>query len=558
MLTTKFIYTQARIPYCRHYTCYREDGIYTNTSMWTSHSFKTCWSSFAYGIAFAESKDSVSTPGWHTPSSGSVKYSNKIDLKRYLRHPVAPRFRPPRFKTISKPVFKPKPLKPFREPSLNPDLVSSSKYLLRFEEKRNKAYKRYLILADRNFQKSLAKHEARMKWFEATSLKQNKRSAEYKSAFELKVKKYEARLAIYKKRLEIVKNWQFRPKAVHQRNGLPPDNPYTLDRIWSSDGLTGCFWDKQVVYQPRRQVLNQIIVGQAQSAIPSLLPSHVSSVDAVLQPVRSRLDAKLLVKFYDKVGNQKVHYANIIAERAQTLDTFVSLVRRLTSVLRAKKSLIKSAGKYISNPKAISDDYLAFQFGVLPLLSDIQGTSELLADYNLNLEAPIIIAIRTNSKEHFKEYLNGQLFEGTMNISYVVKYKIDNPLARSLQSFGLVNPAEIAWEVMPWSFVFDWIAPIGPYLHALSADTGLEFVTGTRSETIQYDMTYSPTQKQPTSNSDAYESGEYLSGGSYTRLVKRRTVLTEPPDKLNLFVKSPLSWTHALESLALLVQRLKH
>jgi hypothetical protein len=37
----------------------------------------------------------------------------------------------------------------------------------------------------------------------------------------------------------------------------------------------------------------------------------------------------------------------------------------------------------------------------------------------------------------------------------------------SLQrSLGLVNPLEIAWEVVPYSFVVDWFLPVGSYIAA--------------------------------------------------------------------------------------------
>lgn len=35
------------------------------------------------------------------------------------------------------------------------------------------------------------------------------------------------------------------------------------------------------------------------------------------------------------------------------------------------------------------------------------------------------------------------------------------------RSLGLTNPAAVAWEVIPYSFVIDWFIPVGSYLSAL-------------------------------------------------------------------------------------------
>jgi hypothetical protein len=35
------------------------------------------------------------------------------------------------------------------------------------------------------------------------------------------------------------------------------------------------------------------------------------------------------------------------------------------------------------------------------------------------------------------------------------------------RQLGLVNPAGIIWERIPWSFVFDWFMPIGSYLNLI-------------------------------------------------------------------------------------------
>lgn len=48
----------------------------------------------------------------------------------------------------------------------------------------------------------------------------------------------------------------------------------------------------------------------------------------------------------------------------------------------------------------------------------------------------------------------------------------------ALGSLGLTNPLDVAWEVLPFSFVVDWFIPIGNWLNVLDAMHGYRFRAG--------------------------------------------------------------------------------
>jgi hypothetical protein len=50
---------------------------------------------------------------------------------------------------------------------------------------------------------------------------------------------------------------------------------------------------------------------------------------------------------------------------------------------------------------------------------------------------------------------------------------VDNPNVALLEMLGLLNPLSIAWELVPWSFVADWMFNISGYLDSWSAFAGL-------------------------------------------------------------------------------------
>jgi hypothetical protein len=59
----------------------------------------------------------------------------------------------------------------------------------------------------------------------------------------------------------------------------------------------------------------------------------------------------------------------------------------------------------------------------------------------------------------------------------VWKFKPTN--LNSWGSFGLLNPAAVAWELLPFSFVVDWFLPVGRYLEGLDVPMRFDHLGGT-------------------------------------------------------------------------------
>lgn len=485
-------------------------------------------------------KDSTSTPNWRgIEKVDTTKFKpSKINLSVYLRRPTAPIFNPPRI------AVRKKPLKP--APHVSPialDLLTPS------------ARKRQRKLSAAIDLRRLLKWRQKVKAWEIYDEKRLKRLKDYRTFFEEKrIPKFQAAVLRYQRRVDIVRKWQSRPKMSKTRSRLPPDNPYneiTLVPIGAPCAVGKTYGNIGWI-EGGLPIYNGYSYTRTSASLDNVR-SLLSGIHASIEPDRARAKAILSYKFYDKTARQRVHYANMIAERAQTIDLFRDAVLRLSSFLSAKRSFIKSLVTYARNPKAIANDILAFKFGIEPLIDDIKGTAEILAT-RLTSDDDIVIAIRTNRKTPLYFDRRGFKVAGLMESSYVVKYTVSNSFARTLQSFGFINSAEIAWEMTPWSFVFDWIVPISAYLNQLSAECGLTFKTGTYSERVQ--ATVEVSSVYLVDGEDPYTS-HYQVGGVYAYRRKFREVLTEPPEKMSLFVKNPLSWTHGLEALALTMQRIR-
>lgn len=73
---------------------------------------------------------------------------------------------------------------------------------------------------------------------------------------------------------------------------------------------------------------------------------------------------------------------------------------------------------------------------------------------------------------------NQMTFVGTAYVKQGGIFTVSNPNTFALQQLGLANPAQIAWELVPFSFLVDWVFDVGTFLGGFTDLLGCS-VTGT-------------------------------------------------------------------------------
>lgn len=63
---------------------------------------------------------------------------------------------------------------------------------------------------------------------------------------------------------------------------------------------------------------------------------------------------------------------------------------------------------------------------------------------------------------------HGTKFTGFMVVRIGAEVTISNPNEYALQQLGLANPATVLWEIVPWSFMVDWVFDVGTSLSAFT------------------------------------------------------------------------------------------
>jgi hypothetical protein len=246
----------------------------------------------------------------------------------------------------------------------------------------------------------------------------------------------------------------------------------------------------------------------------------------------SRAEVNALLKLKDQKVNLAVAYAEAtktaehLTKTALRLRRMVKAARRLDvrkfleianapevhgRVITVRKPRKKRQKPHDRYPKPlgyevpfsdgrVSSLVLEHSYAWKPLLSDAKGVwDEFVSNNNKNSRR--IITVFGFANERYESVVDKpfscpnpvSLIQGLIEVrrrgihrcKVRLDYELDNPALVQASAVGLTNPLEVAWEVVPFSFVVDWFYPVGDYLSSLDAAVGYRFLGGSRSVTTK-------------------------------------------------------------------------
>lgn len=276
-------------------------------------------------------------------------------------------------------------------------------------------------------------------------------------------------------------------------------------------------------------------------------------------------DYELISKLYSKVAGSSFNLAVTLAQSGQSLDLITGGATRIYTALRALRrgdipKLASTLGvpvhpRYKGKVGRGSDDltktWLEYQYGWRPLLTDIHDAAQLLAT-RFSIPQTKEYVARKQKSGSLSVSSSGTLGYSSASTSTIRKqiiYRVQEGGEISSASLsGFLDPQLVAWELMPYSFVVDWIYPVGAYLEARSQLSKLQgtFITTTT------EFSRSGGNVYPLGSSaigEIVQSVEYSSSSlSLNRVLSAPTV--RPPKLVPL--GEALSWRRAVSALSLL------
>lgn len=194
-----------------------------------------------------------------------------------------------------------------------------------------------------------------------------------------------------------------------------------------------------------------------------------------VQMARARLN-KTLIKSQAALGitaataNQSFQ---MIAQRAATLRNAYSALRK-GNLLAFSRTLGISGRKMNRRHKDAASLWLEYTFGWVPLVSDMYAAASVMTD-------PFEV-----TRSHGTGTMKGTYTSsGASSDVYVSKHtravctaglKVTNPNVALLTQLGLQNPAAVAWDIIPFSFVVDWFVKMNRFVNTWNDMAGFAYV----------------------------------------------------------------------------------
>lgn len=283
-------------------------------------------------------------------------------------------------------------------------------------------------------------------------------------------------------------------------------------------------------------------------------------VGGIYKPiVSSNLIHRTESEAMSKLNDGKINLAVALAEGKRTVSMITRSVLSLLRLWRfVRQGNIGAIGRMLGQGlkrrkfRNASDIWLQIKYGWYPLIQDIFGGVQQVKQILLGL--PYLFRVERTGSEPIGPYpppSSKASWEESDHNSYascrVVLYgRLTDAWINSLNQIGFLNPALIAWELMPFSFVIDWLLPIGTWLQALAAPLGIAFKSGTRTTTALSRKTYKFVQEN-----DAI--GRFPSVNVQNFCMDRIRYGAFPTPLP--YLKSPFSGQHIISAIALIVQQ---
>lgn len=357
-----------------------------------------------------------------------------------------------------------------------------------------------------------------------------------------------------------------------QKQGTLPSNPFTFDKNEIEYGHGA--W---ITRYPKSNggLIYKSSVGNVNGLYG--IGSNTGQVAIVTTALAASMDAAARNKLRLKLKDQKVNLAQAFAERAMTADLIATTASRIAKAYsNLRKGNFPGAAEALgvhaasratrryrknferSQSKAAAGGWLELQYGWMPLLNDVYGSAEFLANKQYPAIRGRVVAVEqvdlpldTNSDQ--EQFIVTNHATTKYVVRYVVYASTSSVALQTTAQAGITNPALLAWELLPYSFVADWFLPIGNWISSWDATLGLDFEKGSKTifEQRSAEVSIVGTKKPDVSG---YTYDGTWSHSRSTRTLVTRTVLSSFPMPGLPSFKNPVSLTHAANAIALVRQ----
>lgn len=274
-------------------------------------------------------------------------------------------------------------------------------------------------------------------------------------------------------------------------------------------------------------------------------------------PWTSNDDFILLQSLAAKVRKTEFNVGVSAAEGKRTLAYLADTTTRLGTVIHlVKKGDVRRAAyaARARRPRRVHEDvasnWLELQYAIRPLISDVYAAGQAAADFFHRPFRQSCRASLSRKTETVTQSFAKPKGYKTVRKGVIVRFEED---ISQLASLGLLDPEVVLWEMVPYSFVADWIYPIGSWLETrgvLSALKSSVYITSVKSTGIVTSVSVPPSSGAQSKTLPLY----YYKEHSFDRIIGVKPPTVPFPSRKPL--SSIASWQHAATAVALAIQKI--
>lgn len=264
-----------------------------------------------------------------------------------------------------------------------------------------------------------------------------------------------------------------------------PDG-WRMPKPWQMDYSDSALLPTDALYLSRNTTN-----GSSQKREPTVNLQSLSAAPAPLPPawLVSQAEVEALVKLKDEKVNIGVSFGERAEVAGMMLENFAKIKKAYTAFRRGQ---FRNAARHLGlGWRDAPNRWLEYQYGWKPLLGDIYTACEEIS--NKDRQDPprtySSVKVRKSARDTIQSTAgsSGYGHKKITEVDWDVKVRFDfcpNPdrnVFRTLDQWGIANPLQIGWELIPFSFVVDWALPVGDFLSALTASHPYTFRSGSLS-----------------------------------------------------------------------------
>lgn len=260
--------------------------------------------------------------------------------------------------------------------------------------------------------------------------------------------------------------------------------------------------------------------------------------------VREALDIFFINQTHHEYEFDEPSYGDLAMQASEKINaTRINMLAFLRDLKNPKAMIPKLSN--LLKLKTHANNYLAVQYGILPTIDDIQSIMGAFSRISPYLDKN---GFETYSSSWYDSLVVDEQFH---QIERHIKLAIDNEdsdfkaLTNRFESFGMLPTFKNIWDLIPYSFVIDWLIDVGDFLRRID----------TRLRLMRLNVQYATYSRKYTTDkwytwSHAFPYAGHVSFGRYYRLVSDQC----PTPSTSLHHNFD-GFDHWIESAALLIQR---